>query len=353
VDTPRNIFNNKNLPYPSKDRSWWQKPRHTLLGRALEKFQTGQSARGCAHLRRLTPTKHTAGPLAGMVERIPVRKTIIKIALFLICIQVFGTAQIPDILIYKRDTLRLFDCPLDYLNDTSFVNPRNLFGGNGCFYTACYRNYVATWEIIDDKLYLTSIRNACYGTSQDYVAVSLKSGSDTIIGSEYADLKKLFPDTYKDGKVFAYWVNSKMISPHGKMLYYIHDGFMSIFEKELEFTIEEGLLTNVQRFDNSKTKTSKYSENLDLASEYIRKNIDYSNLPKTEEIVIVFVSVNRADDSGKIDDAYIIRGFNEEYDNEALRVVKSIPEWVVLYRHGERIPGPRYSFKVTFDRKKK
>ena len=40
-----------------------QKPRHTLLGRALEAFQTGQSARGCAALRRLTPTKHTAGPL--------------------------------------------------------------------------------------------------------------------------------------------------------------------------------------------------------------------------------------------------------------------------------------------------
>jgi len=43
---------------------WGQKPRHTLLGRALEAFQTGQSARGCAALRRLTPTKHTAGPLA-------------------------------------------------------------------------------------------------------------------------------------------------------------------------------------------------------------------------------------------------------------------------------------------------
>jgi hypothetical protein len=63
VDTPRNIFNNKTIPYPSEDRSWWQKPRHTLLGRALEAFQTGQSARGGAALRRLTPTKHTAGPL--------------------------------------------------------------------------------------------------------------------------------------------------------------------------------------------------------------------------------------------------------------------------------------------------
>jgi hypothetical protein len=66
VDTPRNIFNNKTIPYPSQCRSWWQKPRHTLLGRALETFQTGQSARGCAHLRRLTPTKHTAGPLQAI-----------------------------------------------------------------------------------------------------------------------------------------------------------------------------------------------------------------------------------------------------------------------------------------------
>ena len=70
MDTPRNLFNSKNLPYPSQDRSWWQKPRHTLLGRALEAFQTGQSTRGCAALRRLTPTKHTAGPLATIMKTI-------------------------------------------------------------------------------------------------------------------------------------------------------------------------------------------------------------------------------------------------------------------------------------------
>ena len=287
-----------------------------------------------------------------MVKRIPVRRLIIKIVLFLSCIQAFGTAQIPEILIYRGDTLRLFDCPLDYLNDYSFVHPRNLFGGKGCFYTACWRNYVATWEIIDEKLYLTKIRNACYGTNQDYVTVSLLGATDTIIGTEYADLKKLFPDNYENGRVFADWVNSKMISPQGKMLYYIQEGFLSIFEKELEFTIENGLLIKIQEFDNSKTKTSKYSEDLNLASEYIRNNIDYTNLTKTEEIVIVLVGVTNADDSGKIVDAQILQGFNEEYDNEALRVVKSIPEWIVLYRHGKRIWGPRYSFKVVFDWKK-
>ena len=53
-----------------------QKPRHTLLGRALEAFQTGQSARGCADLRRLTPTKHTAGPLQLMAATRTLRETV-------------------------------------------------------------------------------------------------------------------------------------------------------------------------------------------------------------------------------------------------------------------------------------
>jgi hypothetical protein len=59
------------MPYPSQDRPWWQKPRHTLLGRALEAFRKGQSGLGGAALRRLTPTKHTAGPLATRHKRHP------------------------------------------------------------------------------------------------------------------------------------------------------------------------------------------------------------------------------------------------------------------------------------------
>jgi hypothetical protein len=47
----------KTAPYP---------PRSGFRGTYSITFQTGQSARGCAALRRLTPTKHTAGPLAQM-----------------------------------------------------------------------------------------------------------------------------------------------------------------------------------------------------------------------------------------------------------------------------------------------
>ena len=50
---------------------------------------------------------------------------------------------------------------------------------------------------------------------------------------------------------------------------------------------------------------------------------------------------------GKVDGAFIIRGYNEIYDREALRVVNSIPEWDVIYRHGEIIRAP-WMIAVTF-----
>ena len=43
-----------------------QKSRHTLLSLALERFRTEELDYYCADFRRVTPTKHTAGPLGVM-----------------------------------------------------------------------------------------------------------------------------------------------------------------------------------------------------------------------------------------------------------------------------------------------
>jgi hypothetical protein len=259
----------------------------------------------------------------------------------------FGTAQIPDILIYNGDTLSLFDCPLNYFPDKELIQPKKLFGSSGCFYTACYRNYVATWTIEDNKLYLINIKNACYPTDMNYVKVSSNSGTDTL-GTEYANLQTLFPDRIVNGRVTADWVNAKMISPKGKMLFYIHDGFMSIFEKEVEFTFENGTLIGTQEFDNSKTRISKYTQDKELLQKFVKDNIDYSILPKQEKDVRVMVSIYSSTNEGKIDKVKILRGFNEVFDKEAERVVKSIPEWDVLYRHGERTRGAIWMVPVIF-----
>lgn len=244
----------------------------------------------------------------------------------------FSTAQIPDIIIYKGDTLSLFYYPLDHFPDSSFFTPHNLFGGTGCFFSASWANYRATWEIHDNKFYLINIRNTCYPANTNDIAGFFKSASDSI-GTEYADLKKIFPNRYKDGKVFADWVSGKMIIPIGKLLYYVNDGFESIYEKEKELTVANGFLLSVNEFDNSKTKESPYHDQ--ILVDYIYNKINWDSIPDLkEERIRVFISFS-GNENGVIDSIIVLRGYNKFYDSIAVAVINSIPNWNIKYRHGK------------------
>jgi len=258
------------------------------------------------------------------------------LALFLvISLNSFGTAQIPDRLIYKGDTLSLFATPLGLLPQRELLNTKSFFGGKGCFFSASWRNYIATWSIENNKLYLISIRNTCYPTELKNVAGSFKAKSDSI-GTEYADLKKLFKDKYINGKVLADWVSDTVYAPKGKLLYYIHMGFESIYEKELEFKIINGALVQVSELDNSKLKRSKYSENGELQYQFLQSRINYSKIPKSNKPIMVEIMLTNVNEKGKIVGAEVTWSQNEIFNKEALRVVKLIPVWDILYRHGKR-----------------
>ena len=56
-----------------------------------------------------------------------------------------------------------------------------------------------------------------------------------------------------------------------------------------------------------------------------------------------------SDENGKIDSVAVVRGVNELYDSEAIRVVKIIPEWNVIYRHGKITNEMKWSIPVKFD----
>jgi len=285
-------------------------------------------------LLRLKPSPAATSVVGGHAKKMKIK---IAILLTFLSIKTFGTAQIPDRLIYKGDTLALFYCPLELHPDQELSAPKNLFESKGCFYTACWRNYVATWSIENNSLYLLEIRNACYPTNQVNVEASFKSKEDSI-GNEYADLKKLFPDKYENGKVKADWVNGNMIAPKGKLLYYFHDGFESVYEEELELKIVDGELVHTKTYDNSKTRQAPFTQNPELLYEFITENLNKENLPKSDTIKRkVFVQIISTNDQGKVDSVEVVHGVNELYDKEAIRLIKEIPEWDVIYRHGEKV----------------
>jgi len=256
--------------------------------------------------------------------------------------QVFATPQAPDRLIYKGDTLGVYlHLPDEFykldtftINSVEYVNhifAVSLFGDKKtCNSTGCGREYIAKWEVVENQLYLTGIYSCCY--YQD----SIK-----------ADLTLLFKEKVIDGKVKADWITGDFISLKGKRLFYDHDmGTGGIFEYELELRFEEGKLTGTQLYDNRKSKQSEYSQNSEKLWEHIHSNINWDILPKLDTIVRVLVEFS-ANEDGIIDSAKILRGYNELFDQEAIRVVKSIPEWDVYFRKGKHIRIP-WTMPITF-----
>ncbi|MCK9480139.1 MAG: hypothetical protein M0R38_00050 [Bacteroidia bacterium] len=228
----------------------------------------------------------------------------------------FGTAQIPDILIYNGDTLSIYSNPLEQLDNIDTLREK-LFGDKESYWTtACYRKYQAEWTLIDNQLYLTAIYSC------DYYQDKIK-----------ADLKSLFGEKFINGKVQADWVTAKILSPQGKQLYYVHSHYESLYEREVVYEIINGQLIGTTTFDNSKSRKSIYSEDTTLLH-FIYTNIDWDKLPNQDKPVKIVVQFS-ANEQGIIDSVEVRKGFNETYDNEAIRVVKSIPEWDVFYRRGQ------------------
>ncbi len=79
-------------------------------------------------------------------ERKSMKRILVFVFVVLAAIPVFPTAQFPDLLIYNGETLAIFSNPLESYFSEANPRPSNLFKFS-C--TACWRGYVATWEIKD------------------------------------------------------------------------------------------------------------------------------------------------------------------------------------------------------------
>ena len=132
------------------------------------------------------------------------------------------TAQAGDILKFEGKTYSIASEPLyDYLNQkgVEFISLN----------TACWRGYIATWKIKNDKLFLIELE----AYSEDHNEV---------------DLDFLFPGK---NEVFAEWFTGEIRVPHGKLLQYFHIGYESIYEKETYLYFKKGVLYDRKDVENS------------------------------------------------------------------------------------------------------
>ncbi len=131
------------------------------------------------------------------------------------------TAQIRDKIFYKGHQYSLATEPLrPYLEAMDISYPSTSTGN--------YRGYVASWEVIEDKLYLIELMIHGFTKEMDRE-------------------EDLFPG---EDKKFAEWYTGKLRIPHGELLEYVHNGYGSLYEKELFLRFLNGKLIGESEKDN-------------------------------------------------------------------------------------------------------
>jgi len=133
------------------------------------------------------------------------------------------TGQQYEELIYNGEKTGMASCPpipedhpgiIEISREELLADERN----REALSTACWRNYIGTWEIANDQLFLVDI-----------------------IGR----FKKVEPEP-----IFADWATGKLIIPRGERLQYVHMGFESVYEEEVHVTIEKGKVIESHVIDN-------------------------------------------------------------------------------------------------------
>jgi hypothetical protein len=133
------------------------------------------------------------------------------------------TAQIPEQLILDGARVGMTSCPPlptghPRLVEVARERPRT-DAGSLASSTACWRKYIGTWEVRHERLYLTAL-----------------------VGSHELTPGDPLP---------AAWVTGVLRIPRGEPLRYVHMGFESVFERELQLRIEHGVVISrrVVRYD--------------------------------------------------------------------------------------------------------
>ena len=133
------------------------------------------------------------------------------------------TAQVHETLIYDGNETSMAFCPplpennprVKMLTDEEIEEDD---ASGIVFSTACWRQYIGTWEIKGGRFYLKGIE-----------------GRYQLGGSE---------------PLFADWFTGVLRIPRGEMLQYVHMGYGSVFEEEVHVKIEQGVVTDTKVIDN-------------------------------------------------------------------------------------------------------
>lgn len=149
------------------------------------------------------------------------------------------TAQFRDSIIYKGELNGIACEPFEaYLKN----RPDIKYDG---YCSACWRGYIAKWEVIEDKLFLIGLNEFKFGKEEP------------IIKEKSYNFNDIFPN---QDKVFAEWYSGEIKIEQGEFV----DNERSrrpIFESEVILNIEKGVVVGEREVDN---RGKVFEEDIDI-----------------------------------------------------------------------------------------
>ena len=149
-----------------------------------------------------------------------------------------ASPQMPDYIIYKGDTIPVYNLILEqYFQKIRKPDNGSLFGlkfRKGASFN-CWRGYQALYSIENDSLFLKNIIDC--GEREINQTLSKQR------------INRIFNDKVKNGKVYIDWFSGEFSLPSGKLLR--SDGvFYKTFEKEILIKVEKGKIKSISKIKN-------------------------------------------------------------------------------------------------------
>ncbi|GHB60277.1 hypothetical protein [Persicitalea jodogahamensis] len=256
------------------------------------------------------------------------------LVVFLLPITARATVTDANYLVRGDDTLRLLTYPL--VRYAQLAEVRDDSARSQQFYEALSGGIgtIGYWELSHDTLYLTRL------------FVYKGSGVNLPV-----DLALLFPNRYSGGKVRADWVEGELMIPVGELIHYYGTPANSSYEGEIILTMKDGTLVKEEQFDNSGNYQSRFTKSARVFHEYLYSHIDWSIIPNLgDKKVKVFLQIIAGDRPRPDSVVFLKKSYYPPLDQEAMHVLKSLPEWDMYYRRGKPEPVP-WMVTVVFDEK--
>ncbi|WP_051197755.1 hypothetical protein [Flavobacterium soli] len=171
--------------------------------------------------------------------------------------KVFATAQYPDKIVYQGTEYSLQTNPLEkYFKKHPEKRPKG-----GVMSSACWRGYVATFEVLDGKLLIKKLE------------IEIRD-KDKKNGYSWKNvLEETFPDTTER---FTDWFSGLLILPHGKLINYVHLDYGSTFENYILLNIKNGAINkerNLSGEEFAELKAKKFAA-YKTTNEYAEKKAE-------------------------------------------------------------------------------